>query len=80
MEEVDFEYEMSKTQSAPLAALIFIQSQNRLPEEPTPMELKDDIRQRETRLKQQVETIDEKLSRQMIKTITQARDKGASTI
>ena len=79
VEGADFEYEMSKTLSAPLAALIVIQSQNRLPEEPTSMELKNSIiRQRETRLKQQVETTDEKLSPEMIKTITQAWDKGAS--
>ena len=70
---------MSKTLSAPLVSLIVIQSQNRLPEEPTSMELKNGIiGQRETRLKQQVETIDEKLSPEMIKTITQAQDKGAS--
>ena len=63
-----------------LAALIVIQSQNRLPEEkPTSLELNNGIiRQRETRLKQQVETIDEKLSPEVIRTITQARDKGAS--
>ena len=79
MEEEDFEYEMSKTLSATLAALIVIQSQNRLPEEPASMELKNGIiRQKETRLKQQVETIDEKRSPEMIKTITQAWDKGAS--
>ena len=70
---------MSKTLSAPLVSLIVIQSQNRLPEEPTSMELKNGIiGQRETRLKQQVETIDEKLSPEMIKTITQAQDKGTS--
>ena len=79
VEDTDFEYEMSKTLSAPLAALIVIQSQNRLREEPTSMELKNGIiRQRETRLKQQVETIDEKRPPEMIKTITQARDKGSS--
>ena len=73
MEEADFEYEMSKTLSAPLTALIVIQSQNRLPEEPMSTELKNGIiRQRETRLKQQVETIDEKLYPEMIRTITQA--------
>ena len=43
------------------------------------MELKDGIiKQKETRLKQQVEIVDEKLSPEMIKTIIQARDKGAS--
>ena len=43
------------------------------------MELKNGIiRQRETSLKQQVETLDEKLSSEMIKTITHTRDKGAS--
>ena len=43
------------------------------------MELKNGIiRQRETRSKRQVETIDEKLSPEMIKKITQAWDKGAS--
>ena len=44
VEDVDFEYEMSKTLSAPLATLIVIQSQNKLPEEPKPMELKNGIR------------------------------------
>ena len=34
VEEADFEYEMSKILSAPLATLIVIQSQNTLPEEP----------------------------------------------
>ena len=73
MEEADFEYEMSITLSAPLTALIVIQSQNRLAEEPMSTELKNGIiRQRETRLKQQVEAIDEKLYPEMIRTITQA--------
>ena len=79
MEGAEFEYEVSKTLSAPLAALIVIQSQNRLPEEPTSVELKNGIiRRREIKLKQQVETVDKRLSPEMIRTITQARDKGAS--
>ena len=77
MEGADFEYEMSKTLSAPLAVLIVIRSQNRLPEEPMSTELKNDIiRQKETRLKQQVETIDEKLSPEMIKTNYSGSGKG----
>ena len=40
MNEAEVEYEISKTLNAPPAALIVIQSQNKIPEESTSMELK----------------------------------------
>ena len=79
MKESGFEYEASKTISAPHAALIVQQSLHLLPNEDEVKQRVNNVKsERLARSKDSAILVDQKLPESLQKTLSRARDKGAS--